>query len=73
MNWHYLTEPIKNGKKVFFGPTFDIQIYIKIIKMMPNYWKLDNFDRCWVKEVIFVQIRNDLILIKNHHEPQRLN
>ena len=27
------------------------------------------FDTCWVKELIFAQIRNDLNFIKNHLEP----
>ena len=40
---------------------------------MSNYKKLDDFDIYWAKELIFTQIRNTLIFIKNHHEPQNLN
>ena len=31
---------------------------------MSNYKKLDDFDMNWVKELIFIQIRNNLIFIK---------
>ena len=37
--------------------------------MMSNYKKLDDFEIYWAKELIFVQIRNNLIFIKNKHEP----
>ena len=36
--------------------------------MMSNYKKLDDFDIHWVYELTFVQIRNNLIFIKNKHE-----
>ena len=32
---------------------------------MSNYQELGGFDIYWVKELIFVQIRNNLIFIKN--------
>ena len=35
--------------------------------MMSNYLKLDDFDIYWAKELIFTQIRNTMIFIKNHH------
>ena len=35
---------------------------------MSNYKKLDDFDIHWVYELTFVQIRNNLIFIKNKHE-----
>jgi hypothetical protein len=37
----------------------------KIVKMMSNYYKLDD----WVNELIFIQITNNLFFIKNHHGP----
>ena len=32
---------------------------------MSNYYKVDDFDIYWVNELIFVNIRNSLIFIKN--------
>ena len=33
----------------------------------------NDFDIYWARELIFTQIRNTLIFIKNHHELQKLN